>query len=209
MQSILRFPRWRSERRFPKWRLVWWLVLYVEDSLSRLPMLLLGPTAGAVIGTAVAVSELSTVTINGKVAAALPSVWEVLLPALLGGIGGVVLLALCSAMWAAVSYLILGGDDVWRAVMPGQGAVELMCKSDVPVGVDQLGAAECVVRRPSGAFVTIDEFIPRHHPFGVIVHLDPPLEVGTYEARFYATEHRRRIHEVARIKRTFVAGLTT
>ena len=59
---------------------MWWLLLYVEDSLSRLPMLLLGPTAGAVIGTAVAVSELSSVTIDGKEAAAVPSVWDVLYP---------------------------------------------------------------------------------------------------------------------------------
>lgn len=182
---------------------MWWLLLYVEDSLSRLPMLLLGPTAGAVIGTAVAVSELSSVTIDGKEAAAVPSVWDVLLPALLGGFGGVVVLTICSAIWGVLSYFVFGGDDIWESLMPGQGAVELRCKTEVPVGPDRLGAAECVIKRPSGALEVTDDLQPRHNPYGVIAHIDLPLEAGTYETRWYATEHKRRIHEVARLKRTF------
>jgi hypothetical protein len=199
----LLFPKSRSVERFPRWRLVWWLLFYVEDTLSRLPMLLLGPTAGAVIGTAVAVSKLSSVTIDGKVAAAVPSVWNVLLPALLGGLGGVVVLTLFSAIWGLLSYFVFGGDDIWEAVMPGQGPVELTCKTEVPVGPDQLGAAECVIKRPSGLFQVTDELRSRHSPYGVLAHIDAPLEEGTYEARWYATEHKRHIHEVARIKRTF------
>jgi hypothetical protein len=199
------YPRWQSGQHFPRWRFLWWLLFYVEDSLSRLPMLLLGPTAGAVIGTAVAVSELSRVAIDGKVAAAVPSVWDVLLPALLGGIGGLVALTMLSAIWGLLSYFAFRGDDIWEAMMPGQGAVEILCRTAVPVSVDQLGATECIIRRPSGAFQTTDELHPRHHPYGAIAHVDLPLEAGTYETRFYATEHKRRIHEVARVKRTFPA----
>jgi hypothetical protein len=199
----LRYPKWHSEHRFPRWRFLWWLLLYVEDSLARLPMLLLGPTAGAVIGTAVAVSKLSSVSIDGNVVAAVPSVWGVLLPALLGGIGGIAALTMLSAIWGLVSYFVFGGDDIWEAVMPGQGAVELLCRTNVPVGVDRLGATECIIRRPSGVFQVTDELHPRQHPYGAIAHVDRPCEAGTYEARFYATEQTRRIHEVARVKRTF------
>jgi hypothetical protein len=30
-----------------------------------------------------------------------------------------------------------------------------------------------------------------------------PFEAGSYKVRFSATEHKRRVHEVERIKRTF------
>jgi hypothetical protein len=199
----LRYPRWRSGQRFPRWRFSWWLLFYVEDSLSRLPMLLLGPTTGAAIGSAVAVSELSSVTINGKQAAAVPSLWGVLLPALVGGISGLIVLTILAAAWGLLSYFAISGDDVWQAAMPGPGAVELRCRTEVPVGVDRLGATECSIRKPSGLFQTTDELRPRHSPYGATAHIEEPLETGTYEARFYATEHKRRIHEIARIKQTF------
>jgi hypothetical protein len=197
----LRYPRWQRVPRFPRWRFAWWLLLYVEDSLARLPMLLLGPTMGAVIGTAVAVSRLSSVRIDGKAAAGVPSVADVLWPALLGGIGGVVALALLAAAWGFVSYLLLGGDDIWEARMNGT-LVELVCKAAVPVGPDQLGAMECVMRRPSGAFDATGEVTPRPgDPYGVIATAIRGFdEGGTYRVRWYATEHKRRLHEVARMK---------
>jgi hypothetical protein len=83
---------------------------------------------------------------------------------LLLGLGVIVVLALLSTIWGLVSYFLLDGDDVWAATMPGQGAVELVCRRDVPVGVEQLGAVECVIRKPSGAFQITDELHPRHHP---------------------------------------------
>ena len=182
---------------------MWWLLLYVEDSLSRLPMLLLGPTMGAVIGTAVAVSELGSVTIDGKTAAAVPSIWDVLWPALLGGLGGVVVLTIYSVARGVLSYFVCGGDDNWVGRVNG-GMVELVCKTEVPVGPDQLGAMECVIKRPSGAFSTTDEFVPRPgEPYGVIATAILALdETGTYKVRWYATEHERRLHEVARFRTT-------
>lgn len=145
------YPKGQPAERFRRWRFVWWLLFYVEDALSRLPMLLLGPTMGAVIGTAIAVSELSSITIDGKVAATVPSVWDVLLPALLGGVGGIVVLTLLSAIWGLVSYFLLDGDDVWAATMPGQGAVELVCRRDVPVGVEWRGATRRPLRSALGS----------------------------------------------------------
>lgn len=203
--GTLRFPSTKRAEGFPRWRVLWWLLLYVEDALSRLPMLLLGPTAGAVIGTAVAVSELSSVKIDGKTAAAVPSVWAVLWPALLGGIGGIVVLIAASAAWGALSYFGWRGDDIWKATMPSPAVAELVCGAADPVGPDQLGAAECVIQRPDGTFRWTNELTRRAYPYGAVARIDGPQEAGTYKVRWYATEHKRRIHEVARIRRTFAA----
>jgi hypothetical protein len=127
--AVLRFPRWQpGAGGFRRGGFPWWLLFFVEDSLATLPMLLLGPTMGAVIGTAVAVSRLSSVRIDGQLAAAVPSVGDVLWPALLGGIGGVIVLVALAAVWGLVSYFYLGGDDVWEARVYAEGAmVELVC----------------------------------------------------------------------------------
>jgi hypothetical protein len=180
---------------------MWWLLLYVEDSLSRLPMLLLGPTMGAVIGTAVAVSQLGSVTIDGKTAAAVPSIWDVLWPALLGGLGGVVVLTVYSVARGVLSYFVFGGDDIWEGRL-NDGVLELVCKTTVPVDPDRLGAMECTIKRPSGAFDTTDEFVPRQgEPYGVIATAILGLnEASAYQVRWYATEHQRRLHEVARLR---------
>jgi hypothetical protein len=69
--------------------------------------------------------------------AAVPSAWEVLIPAL-RGIGGVVFLALLSTFVGVVSYFLLSGE----AAMPSRDTVALRRKRDVPVGTDQLGAIE-------------------------------------------------------------------
>jgi hypothetical protein len=198
----LRFPRWQPGGGFPRWRFAWWLLFFVEDALGRLPMLLLGPVLGAVIGTAVAVSELASVRVAGVTVAAVPSVGAVLWPAVLGGIGGIVVLTLGAAAWGAVSYFFFGGDDVWEARVIEDGAmVELVCRKPDPVSPDQLGAVECVLRWPSGDFATTSEFVSRRsQPYGLIARVRPTLtEPGTYRVRWYATEHKRRLHEVARL----------
>jgi hypothetical protein len=66
-----------------------------------LPLVLLAPTFGAVIGTSLAVSDGSSVTIEGHAVAAVPSFWYVLGPAVGGAVGGIVLLALGAAVGAA------------------------------------------------------------------------------------------------------------
>jgi hypothetical protein len=130
------FPRPERASGFPRWGFARWLVLYVEDTLGRLPMLLLGPVLGAVVGTAVAVSELGTVRIGGRLAAAPPSVWDVLWPAVLGGVGGIIVLTLLAAGWGIFSYCRYG-DDTWEVVIDrhpsGSGGelVQLVCKGEV------------------------------------------------------------------------------
>ena len=180
---------------------MWWLLLYVEDSLSRLPMLLLGPTAGAVIGRRRGM-ELSSDTSTERRPPLCRLCGMSATRAARGFRRGRRLDDLLSDLGSLVLFRVRG-DDIWASLMPGQGAVELRCKTEVPVGPDRLGAAECVIKRPSGALEVTDDLQPRHNPYGVIAHIDLPLEAGTYEIRWYATEHKRRIHEVARLKRTF------
>jgi hypothetical protein len=200
------FPRPEAASGFPRWGFPGWLLFYVEDTLGRLPMLLLGPVLGAVIGTAVAVSELGTVRIGGKLAATPPSVWAVLWPAVLGGIGGITVLTVLATGWGMFSYWRYG-DDTWEVVIErhpsesGGGLVQLVSKGEVPADPNQLGAQEVIVRRPSGDFDRTDMFSPRPgKPYGVIATGIRSLnEPGIYRIRWYATEHRgKRTHEIGR-----------
>ncbi len=200
------FPRPEAASGFPRWGFAGWLLLYVEDTSGRLPMLLLGPVLGAVVGTAVAVSELGTVRIGGKLAAAPPSVWDVLWPAVLGGVGGIVVLTLLATGWGIFSYYQYG-DETWEIVIEqhpsgsGGGLVQLVCKGDVPADPNQLGAQEVIVQRPSGDFDRTDMFTPRPgKPYGIIATgIQSINEPGTYRIRWYATEHRgKQTHEISR-----------
>jgi hypothetical protein len=200
------FPKPEAASRFPRWSIAGWLLLYVEDTLGRLPMLLLGPVLGAVVGTAVAVSELATVRIGGKLVAAPPSVWDVLWPAVLGAVGGIVVLMLLAAGWGILSYF-RHGDDTWEVVIEQHPSgsrgelVQLVCRGDVPADPNQLGAQEVIIQRPSGDFDRTDMFTPRPgKPYGVIATGIRSLnESGTYRIRWYATEHRgKRTHEIGR-----------
>lgn len=208
------FPKPEAASGFARWGFAGWLLLYVEDTLGRLPMLLLGPVLGAVVGTAVAVSELGTVTIDGKLAAAPPSVWDVLWPAVVGSVGGIVVLTLLAAGWGIVSYF-WHGDDTWEVVIerhPGQSGgelIQLVCKSEVPADPNQLGAQEVIIQRPSGDFDRTDIFTPRPgKPYGVIATGIRSLnEPGNYRIRWYATEHRgKRTHEIGRTTIELPAG---
>lgn len=201
----LHFPPPEAAEGFPKWALAWWLFYYVEDALQRLPLVLLAPTVGAVIGTSLAVSDGSSVTIEGHAVAAVPSFWDVLGPAVGGAVGGIVLLALGAAVWGRVSYA-RGGDDVWVATLHEQWGLILLCRNeDVPADPSRLGAVECIVKRPSGEFDRTDALppFPGRWPHGLIATGIRGLgQAGNYEARWYATEHRARLHEVARMPLT-------
>jgi hypothetical protein len=181
-------------------RILAWLV-YTESALSRLPMLLLGPTTGAVVGTAVAVSKLATVEIDGKTAAAVPSLGDVLWPALAGGVGGVLLLAIISAVWGIASFYLRGGIGAWETRITDNVPV-LVSRSESPTPSSQLGAVDCVLRRPSGECEWVDNFTRRGSSVDGVVatSVHPISEPGAYELRWYATEHRGWIHEVASLK---------
>lgn len=184
----------------------WWV--YTENALSSLPMLLLGPTTGAVIGTAVAVSELATVKIDGRTAAAVPSLGDVLWPALAGGVGGVLALAILSALWAITSFYFRGGLGVWETRITDDVPV-LVSQKESPTPSSQLGAVDCVLRRPSGKCEWTDDLTRRGSSVDGVVatSVQPISEPGAYELRWYATEHRHWIHEVANLK--FVRGQST
>lgn len=166
--------------------------------------MLLAPTVGAVIGTSLAVSEGSSVTIEGHAVATVPSFWDVLGPAVGGAVGGIVLLALGAAVWGRVSYA-RRGDDVWVATLHEQWGLLLLCRNEeVPADPARLGAVECIVKRPSGEFDRTDALPPfpgKRHGL-IATGIRGSSEAGTYEVRWYATEHRARLHEVARMRLT-------
>jgi hypothetical protein len=189
-------------------RIAAWLV-YTESTLSSLPMLLLGPTVGAVIGTAVAVSKLATVEIDGKTAAGVPSLGDVLWPALAGGAGGVFLLAIISAVCGIASFYRRGGIGPWETKINDENVPVLVSRKESPTPSSQLGAVDCVLRRPSGKCEWADTFTRRGSSVDGVVatSVKPISEPGAYELRWYATEHRRWIHEIANLK--FVRGPDT
>lgn len=60
---------------------------------------------------------------------------------------------------------------------------------------------ECIVQAPSGEYAWSDAFALRvGPPYGVMVTAFKGLEQpGKHRVRWYATEHRGRLHEVARM----------
>jgi hypothetical protein len=188
--------------RFSRSRLVFSWLLFAEGRMSHLTMLLLGPTLGAVIGTAVAVSDLSTTTINGKVVATVPSLWDVLWPALAFGAGGVAVLMLgCVAVGVVLSYR--SGIGPWEAKIADDGTPVLRPRSESPTTRGQLGAVDCVLKLPSGKYEWSDRLEDGHEGmYGAVSapDVEPVKEPGVYEMRWYATEHKRLIHEIARLK---------
>jgi hypothetical protein len=208
-ESELMYPTPQPEKGFRRLGFAWWLLYYVQAQLARLPFLLLGPTLGAVIGTAVAVSKLSSITIDGKVAAAVPSVWDVLLPALLGGLGGIVVLTLCAVIWGIFSYF-RRGDDNWEAHVEAQVSGKgngvwtyLSKKPEALVVQSQLGRIEVVTQWPSGDFYRLAVPPPATHQHAILgTAISDFRESGTYLVRWYATEHKAHWHEVARAKYT-------
>jgi hypothetical protein len=208
-ESEVRYPSPHREKRFPRLGFAWWLLYYVQERLGSLPFLLLGPTLGAVIGTAVAVSKLSSITIDGKVAAAVPSVRDVLLPALLGGLGGIVVLTLCAVIWGIFSYF-RRGDDNWEAHVDaqvsgkGNGVWTYLSKKPKALVVQsQLGRIKVVTRWPSGDFYRLAVPGPATHQHAIVgAAISDSREPGTYLVRWYATEHKAHWHEVARAKYT-------
>lgn len=195
------FPSSTTTGGFHRWGFALWLLYYVEDALQQLPLALAAPTIGAVLGTSLAVSEGASVVIEGHRVATIPSFWGVLGPALGGAVGGIVLLALLAAAWGAITYW-RDGDSVWEIRLEGAN-LQLVCKTEVPVDPNLLGAMECIMRRPEGEFERTDMFAPRPgRPIGLLVtglRVGPDGNaMGGCEVRWYATEHRAHLHEVAR-----------
>jgi hypothetical protein len=59
------------------------------------------------------------------------------------------------------------------------------------------------MRLPSGRFDRTEPTAAAPWPHAdVATAISGFVEPGTYEIRWYATEHRRRMHEIARVKHT-------
>ncbi len=198
----MRFPRWRVFRR--SWSAT-------EAALARLPMLVLVPTAGAIVGSAWGVSHPFQ-TIRRGLVVGQASFGRVLVSALVGGVVG--LLALIGLVWVCIwAWYRLRGDAAWEVgwslyskeprpgILSTASTVILRCTGVPPVSVSALGHVEAVIRLPSGDFRRMPQ-----HGMGSDEHTltfsatggggaPPP---GKYEVRWYGTTAGRKRYEIAR-----------
>src|SRR5438552_2783707 len=106
MEQVERFPRWRLWRR---------LYTSTEAALGRVPMLVLIPTAGAIIGAAWGVSHQSEVIRRGLIVGR-ASFAHVLITALIGGVLGILVLIGFVFVGAFAWYRLLGRNKLWEVV---------------------------------------------------------------------------------------------
>ena len=178
----------------------------VERALGKIYGLFLVPTTGAFVGTAYSVSHPSEVIHHGLVVA-VPSTWDVLLGALLGGVVGLVLVAGIIAVWSYGVYLVRG-DPVWQA---GYGDAapdehnpmmyfELRCRSRHAVDPSTLGSVDCMVKTPSGATWSSKRIVQGHDGARLMLNARFPFnpEPGRYRCRWYSGADGDRLVEVAR-----------
>lgn len=198
-------------KNFPKWRRFWRCVYAAEAAQGRLPMMLWGPTIGAVGGALVAL-DLHPEVIRHGLVVSVPSSGEVVAGAGIGAALGVAAAFLFAFLWAGGRYF-MRGDDTWEPICdpaPESASVvfELRCRVSPPQHVETLGHKEAAVKRPDGTIQLIptisimqrevcvgDEqnMVPatyfRFNPWGV---------TGEYEVRWYGTN--RKHYEIARKK---------
>jgi hypothetical protein len=191
-----------SGRGFLRGALFWRCWYATEEALSRLPMLLLIPTLGAVIGTSWGVSHPPNMVEHGLVVAQ-QSFWGVLLSALIGGVAATAVLMLVVSLVLLTRYL-RSGDGDWQGAFHGtvddQLYFELSCAADHPLDPATLGAMTCLVKPPAGEVVEAEQTGLRINPTGCVSRFTLQPATGTFEARWYAVRGRRRLHEVARYR---------
>lgn len=171
-------------------------------------MVLLIPVAGAIIGTAWAVSHPVKETVRHGVVVSHASFWHVLLLAVAGGVGGIVVVAGVIVL-GAIAYYRLRGDRTWHAHYSGdkdgRATFELRKRpSALPTHVATLGAVECAVKTPRGAILSSED---RTNPVGwfagpeaFAAYFSMDRENGEYEVRWYVARGRTHLQEVARLK---------
>ena len=187
---------------FSRGALFWRCWYATEDALSRLPMLILIPTLGAIIGTAWGVSHPPQ-TVDAGLVVAQQSFWGVLVAALIGGVAATIVLVLLISVTLYVRYLYFGGDAGWTGVYGGAVqdllAFELQCKAAHPIHPDTLGAMSCVLKPPGGPCLSPDRSGLRINPMGCIFHFALGQGPATTR-RWYAMRGKARLQEVARYK---------
>jgi hypothetical protein len=191
--------------RFPRGRLLTRMRYSAETALGQLPLLLLAPVIGATVGAWWQLERSSDVIRHGLVVA-VPSTPDVLVGTVIGGFGGVGVAFILAVVSASVSYR-RRGDPVWEVVFRDLREIELRCRDvAIPVSVDGLGAVaalECCLKTPSGIVLSSldrgDLFPQGVHEVAWFPKLES-LEVGIYEARWYAPRDKPRLHEIASLK---------
>ena len=88
-----------------------------EGALGRLPMMLLSPVIGAIVGTWWQLERSSEVILHGLVVA-VPSTPDVLAGTVIGGLAGIVMGFGLAFVWACVRYFAWG-DPVWETPYTG------------------------------------------------------------------------------------------
>jgi hypothetical protein len=187
--------------RFPRGRLFWRLYYSTETTLGRLPVVILIPTASAIVGTAWGASHPSE-TISKGLVVSQASFGSLLLTSLVGAV--IALLALIGLVFVAtiVLYRLLNGDAIWEAVYSPSTegiSVQLRCKEGVTADPVRLERIECLLEKPSGEIVENDGPLTcRHSPQGWVAdfHLEP--EPGRYKVRWSAQREGQRWREIAR-----------
>ena len=185
------------------WRLVFW----TEQMLGKLPMVLLMPVIGAIIGTAWAVSHPFKSFVRHGIVVSHSTFWHVLLLAVIGGVGGIVVLAGLVVL-CGIAYYRVRGDSTWYAstrACERARDIELRRKVSpfrltlkrwaIRNAWSKRRAEECWAEdpaNPAGRFGGPEAF--------AVSFDDAKREDGVYEARWYAPAGQPRLHEIARVK---------
>jgi hypothetical protein len=188
--------------RFPRHRLLWRVYYSTETTLGRLPVVILIPTASAIVGTAWGASHPSEIISKGLVVRQ-ASFSSLLFTSLIGAVIALLVLIGIVFVTTFVWYRLLGGDAVWEAVYSGstEGTVfvQLSCKQGLMADPVRLELIECLLEKPSGEIVENNGSMTRRDsPLGWIArfHLEP--EPGRYKVRWSAQREGQRLREIAR-----------
>ncbi|MGZ6569337.1 MAG: hypothetical protein ACXVHB_34115 [Solirubrobacteraceae bacterium] len=133
-----------------------------EAALGSLPMVVLTPVVGAIVGTAWATAQPTREVVRHGVVGADGSFLHALLFAAAGAALGIALMTTAASLWLAAAYWVRG-DPAWEASLEfvdktkngihtrGSSAI-LRTVSNPPVDVATLGDVEAVLRQPGGRF---------------------------------------------------------
>jgi hypothetical protein len=179
-------------RFFPRFMVFRRSVALAEARLAQLPWVILAPVVGAFVGTAWALSEPVQRVRNGYVVGL--SFGEVLVPAALGGLGGVLGVWLLLFAYAWVRYRLFGDPDyTCRHIrLEGRDSVFLdsgLLSAEFPTGLSVLSC------RRSGR----DYIAPFSTTAGAQgwTFIGAPAEPGKYDCRWYCPMGRFEV-ELAR-----------
>ena len=132
------------------------------------------------------------------------SVWKLALAAVIGAVGGLLLVPGSLFTFELVRYPLSRYRDAWEArpgrTMADEVLFELVCKVHPPVEVSTLGYMEFRVKDSSEASLRLLDGELDANPGKVVAWCKLKPCPGAYEARWYASTKRRKLYEITRIK---------